>query len=406
MNIIPVLRALERRKAGAVLIALQIALTIAVLSNSLSVVQQRLAHMHRPSGMDEANIFTMTNQFAGAMDDLSARVQGDLAELRAIPGVEDAVAVHSFPLRGYGGSTGVTLTPDPKATSVNAAEYSFSERALGTWGLRLIAGRNFTPAEVQEFKFGTSWAPPAICLVTQALAAALFPKGDALGKNIYLTRDTPTLIIGIIERAQTPWAAHESAAFGAEYAVAEPVRYVSAVLAYVVRTQPGKGASLVSVARARLYALSRSRIISDAQTFAETRAQQYRSDRSLALVLAAVCALMLSVTAFGIVALTTNWVVQRRRLIGMRRALGARRVDILHYFQTENLLIAGLGGVLGIALALGGNTWLASTLEMTRISLVYVIAGTGAVLLMGQVAVLWPALRAASISPAAAIRDL
>ena len=50
------------------------------------------------------------------------------------------------------------------------------------------------------------------------------------------------------------------------------------------------------------------------------------------------------------------WVGQRRRYIGMRRALGARRIDILRYFQTENLLIAGSGVLLGgILLGLGGN---------------------------------------------------
>ena len=56
------------------------------------------------------------------------------------------------------------------------------------------------------------------------------------------------------------------------------------------------------------------------------------------------------------------WVGQRRRQIGMRRALGARRIDILRYFHTENLLIAGIGALLGVAGGLGTNLWMATHL--------------------------------------------
>ncbi|HEV2703901.1 MAG TPA: ABC transporter permease [Steroidobacteraceae bacterium] len=400
----PIIRALRHRKIGAVLIGLQIALTIAILANSLSVVQQRIAHMRRPTGLDEADIFTMANQFSGSMTDLSARIQADLARLRAIPGVVDAVAVHSFPLRGYGGSTGVTRTSDLKASSVNAAEYSFPERTLQTWGLRVIAGRNFTATEFKEQPVGTDWAPPPVVIVSQALAKALFPRGDALGKDIYLTSSAPTRIIGIVERAQTPWAANESVLFGAENAVLEPIQTVSPSIAYVVRTRPGRNAALLAVAQQQLYTLSRARIISEAQTFAETRAERYRSDRSLILILAVVCLLMMMVTVLGIVALTAYWVVQRRKYIGMRRALGARRADVLRYLQTENLLIAGFGAVLGVVMGLAGNAWLASAFEMTRFSAAYIIVAAIMLLLLSQIAVLWPALRAAMLPPVAAIR--
>jgi putative ABC transport system permease protein len=99
-------------------------------------------------------------------------------------------------------------------------------------------------------------------------------------------------------------------------------------------------------------------------------------------------------------------VAQRRRQIGVRRALGARRIDIVRYFQTENLLIAGAGGALGICLALAGNLWLVTHLEMTRLSLGYVLAGAAIVLALSQASVLWPAARAASLPPAMATRNV
>jgi putative ABC transport system permease protein len=406
MDVIPIVRALGRRKIGATLIVLQVALTVAILSNSLAVVQQRLAHMKRPSGLDEANIFTMANQFAGTSQDLSARVQADLTQLRAIPGVVDAVASQSFPLRGYGRSTSVMRASDSKGTAINAADYAISERTLDTWGVKLVAGRNFTHAEIREFQLGSKWVASPVAIVTQPLARTLFPRADALGHEIYLMAGVPTRIVGIVERAQTPWAAHESAMFPAEYAVLEPVQWVATNVAYSVRTQPGKSAALLPVAQKQLYALSRARVISEAHTFVDTRADQYRSDRSLGLILAVVCALLLVVTALGIIALTTFWVAQRSRQIGMRRALGARRVNIIQYFHVENLLIAGVGAVLGVVLAMGGNLWLATTLETGRVGMGYLCLGALVVLALSQAAVMWPALRAASLPPAAAIRGL
>ena len=117
-----------------------------------------------------------------------------------------------------------------------------------------------------------------------------------------------------------------------------------------------------------------------------------------------VCVALLAVTAFGIVGLTSYWVAQRRRQIGIRRALGATRNAIMRYFQTENLLIAGAGAAIGVALAVALNLWMVTTFEMQRLHTGYALVGAVAVLLLGQAAVLWPAFRAASIPPALATR--
>ncbi len=90
----------------------------------------------------------------------------------------------------------------------------------------------------------------------------------------------------------------------------------------------------------------------------------------------------------------------------MHRSLGATRGDILSYFLTENLLI-GMGGVLlGIALAIGLNLWMVTRFEMQHLSLWYVLAGAVALLLLGQGAVLAPALRASRVPPVEATRSV
>jgi putative ABC transport system permease protein len=406
MEIAPVLRALTHRKIGVVLIVLQIALSVAILANSLSIVQERQGLMRRPSGLDEANTFSMTNQFTGSVSDLLARIRADLAALRGIPGVVDAAAVQSFPLRGYGASTTVTLRPDDRSP-FNAAEYSLTLNGLHTWDMKLIAGRNFHADEIKEFWLGVSNGTPPTAIITRALAERLFPHGGALGQNVYLGTSAPTQIIGIVERAQTPWAAGSAwGTFGPEESLLVPFQWVSPTVAYVVRTEPGRNEAVLAQAQKRLFALSRARVISDAQTFADTRAEQYRSARALGLVLTVVCGLLLAVTAFGVVALTSYWVSQRRRQIGLRRAVGARRLDIVQYFQVENLLISGFGAALGVAVGLAGNMWLASAFEMARMSAGYIIAAASILLVLSQGAVLWPAYRAASISPSLATRGL
>jgi putative ABC transport system permease protein len=90
----------------------------------------------------------------------------------------------------------------------------------------------------------------------------------------------------------------------------------------------------------------------------------------------------------------------------MRRALGARRIDILRYFQMENLLIAGGGAVLGIAAGLGANLWLATHLAVTRMSPLYICLGAIVVLILSQLAALWPAIRASTVPPSLAARGL
>ncbi len=99
------------------------------------------------------------------------------------------------------------------------------------------------------------------------------------------------------------------------------------------------------------------------------------------------------------------WVTQRRKQIGVRRALGARRVDILRYFVTENVMITSAGVAAGVMLAIGLNELLVSQLEMTKLPLPYLLGGIGVFYLLGIGAVYGPAWRAASISPATATRS-
>jgi putative ABC transport system permease protein len=407
MEIVPILLQLRRRKLGAFLVALQVALTIAIVCNSMSIIYQRVQQIRRPSGLDETNTFTMWNEFVGPSTELAARIQGDLAVLRALPGVVEVSATNSFPLRGYGQRITVNLALDQRKASANAARYHVDERAIDAWGVRLLSGRWFTADEVRNVS-GSEKVSSASAIVTESLAQVLFPKGDALGKEVYLDATARTRIVGIIQKAQAPWAANglDESEWPSEHSVFLPQQDIRKSLVYLVRTRSGQREATMSAAKAALFYSSRSRILDDTVTFAQTREAIYRATRGLGETLAILSVLLLSVAACGIFGLTTFWVAQRRRQIGMRRALGARRRHILEYFHTENLLIAGAGGVAGVALGVAANLWLATQLQLKTMAVGYLLFGALLVLALSQAAVIWPAVRAASISPASAMRDM
>jgi len=405
MEIMPILRALRRNKVGAVLIALQIAVTLAIISNSLSMIQNRVQWMQRPSGIDEANIFAFRNTWSADPPDLKARIEADLAALRSLPGVVDAEATNNTPLAGNEWHWPLAKGSDHQEFIAWAAIYTVDEHGLATYGLNLIAGRWFSASEVGDIRIRETRFPPSI-VVTQSVAKRLFPAGHALGQELYFEHTGSSRIVGVVEQMQRPSDAPNWGNPWAEYSILVPFQFLNNGLIYVVRTRAGQQAAVMRAAPARLFELTHERIIQDVQSFSEIRSRAHRNNRATVIMLAVLGTLLMAITAFGVIGLTMYWVGQRRRHIGLRRALGARRGDILCYFHTENLLIAGTGCIVGVALGLAGNTWLAARLEIARMSFGYASVGALIVLALCQLAVLWPALRAASVPPAIATRGL
>jgi putative ABC transport system permease protein len=388
------------------LIALQMAVTLAILCNGLFIVEQRLSLSRRPSGLDEPNVFALTNFWVGNPVDLPARTQADLAALRTLPGVVAATVTNSYPMSGGGSSEGVKLNPEQLEPTALTALYFVDEQGLAAMGVKLIAGRNFSADEVLDKPGYDSQVPPTAVIITRALAETLFPGQSAVGKSIYVQFQKRTVpIVGIVDRLQVPWVQGDSwAEKFSDNSTIEPYHYSATYCHYLIRAQPGQLATVIRVAQQRLYQVSRARVLEKAVPMLEARSNAYQDDRGLAVILMVVCASLLVVTAFGIVGLTSYWVAQRRRQIGIRRALGATRNAIVRYFQTENFMIAISGAAVGVAMAVALNLWMVSAFAMQRLQIGYALIGAAVVLLLGQAAVLWPALKAASIPPALATR--
>jgi putative ABC transport system permease protein len=405
MELRPILSAMRRNKLGPALIGMQMAFTLAILANGLTLIQQRLMWSDRPTGIDEPDIFVMSSESLDHLQDPAARLTADVAALRSLSEVVDAYATNFYPLQGGGRWQSVNLTRDQKIPTADTTYYFVDEHALDTLGLKLIAGRNFVAEEITD-RSATAVPQAGGLIVTQALANKLFPAGNALGQSIFVESATVSSpIIGIVDQLQTPFASLAGPAGSfANNSVLAPYRLLADSNVYMVRSRPGRIGDAMRAAERRLFAIDGDRIL-HSESMAQVRAAAYRDAHGFAVLLGTVCSALLAVTAFGIVGLTSYWVTRRRRQIGIRRALGATRGAIFGYFQTENFLIASAGALVGVAFAVGLNLWLVSSFEMVRLQTGFALVGAGLMLLLGQVAAFWPALRAASISPALASRS-
>lgn len=404
MEIRPILSALLRSKTGAFLIAAQVALTLAILGNAIYIVQDRLAIAARPTGTDEANLFYI--RFYGFRDgiDVPAMLDADLAMMRAMPGVKSVATANMAPLTQSGWNLSVQPNSnDDSVESTNTAFYYSSENLVETLGLELTEGRYFTPDEVQVIEPSVANVDPRHTVITRTLARHLFPDASTyVGKVIYLG-DARMEVVGVVEKLQSPWAQLGEAA---ERSIIVPMRQLDPSAAYVVRTEPGQLDRLMREVEDKLVAARDDRVHLSTTSLVEARANRYRADRSLAWMLVTIMGLLLMVTASGIVGMASLWVNQRRKQIGVRRAIGARQRDILRYFLVENFLVTSFGIAVGLALAVALNQWLVSALEVPRLPLHYLPGGVVALWALGLLAALGPAWRAARIPPAEATRSV
>lgn len=418
MNLHPTLSALRRHKAGVFLIAMQIALTLAIVCNAVFIIGERMVRIDRPTGLNEDNLFLITQQWVGApsMDteagvaELDSMLKADLAALRDLPDVASASFVGSLPLLNSSWNGQVSTKPgenDPGDINAQTTQYYFGKDVAETLGYRVIAGRDFLLGEYRNHGFRDQFTP-AVVMITQAIADKLYPEG-AVGKTIYMSGGSePSTIVGVVERLQVPSTQSWASSF-VWNATLIPARLNGFFSRYAVRAKPGRMDEAMAAARDALYAVTPMRVVDDefgVKSFAEIRADAYKGDVGMAILMGMICLILVLVTAAGIVGLTSFWVGQRRKQIGVRRALGARKLDILRYFQLENLIIAGGGALLGIALAVGLNLLLMQQFEMDRLPIPYVLAGVVLVLLLGQAAAIIPARRAAEVPPVVATRSV
>jgi putative ABC transport system permease protein len=401
-NLRPIASALWRNRTGAILVAFQIAIGLAVLVNAVYVVKQRVEKIGRPTGMDTANMIWVSSQGFAKEFDHDASWRADLAAIRAIPGVEAASLISNIPLSGSGSSSGFEPKPGQDTTeSVPANTYLVDEHAIAALGVTLSSGRPFEPQEILPAIETFDSAPQAI--VSKAFAKGLFPDDpNPVGKTFYDGLDKPIAIVGIIEHMHGAWVGWDKL----DHVVLFPRIDNGPSSIYLVRAEPGRRDAVMRDIEVKLGDSNPGRLLRWVRSMDYFIHKSYLDDRNMAIFLASVTSALLAITALGIFGLATFNVSTRIRQIGTRRAVGARRMDIVRHFLVENWMVTTAGVVAGCAGALAIGYWISVKYELPRLDLYYLVGGVFTIWLIGLAAALQPARRASAISPAVASRTV
>lgn len=396
----PLCRALGRQRSRFILIALEIALTLAIATNCINLLIDLRNVMLRPSGMDEENQISVgVRPFSEDLRDEAAGRQSrllDLERLRQIPGVKAAAMINAVPLSGGGSSTG-RRPAGSEITPIQAPYFEVTNQAVQAFGVELSAGRDFVP---EDFLIENN----KNILISESLGRKLFPEGNLVGQKIQSrVGDEVQTIVGVVATMSSAWP--DSSLYGDAIMVPTVDVGFREYSRFLVRTEPGRRDEVAALIDRALLERHQGRLI-EVQTMAEVRGDTFRNSVGLIRLLSGVVILLVLVTALGIAGLTSFSVTQRIKQIGTRRALGATRLDILRYFLVENWIVTTAGLVVGVAASLGLNSALLNWADAPRLSFALIAGGMVMLWMVGLGAAFAPARRAMMLPPVIATRSV
>ncbi|RMH16330.1 MAG: ABC transporter permease [Acidobacteria bacterium] len=316
----------------------------------------------------------------------------------AVPGIElvaPKIEIEPYKILAAGGS-------------VEARVYGVADRHAELVGLQVIEGRFLDARDVREHA--------QVAVIGDAVRRALFGFGDALGEHLKVN-DVWLEVIGVLAPAggeidsfQGVQIGSPSSAVYLPYTTAQrkfdqdplaaPLSEIVVRLADAERVQPT--AEVIDALLERLHAGADDyQLVVPEALLAESR----RTQRMFNLVMGCIAGISLLVGGIGIMNIMLAMVLERTREIGVRRAVGARRKDILYQFIVESFTLSALGGVLGVLMGLAIARGVAASAGWpTLVTLWSILLATGVALLVGLSSGLYPALRAARLDPIESLR--
>ncbi|MEM7277414.1 MAG: ABC transporter permease, partial [Pseudomonadota bacterium] len=199
MEIRPILSAMWRNRTGSVLVALQIALTLAIVVNCLFLAATRTEFIGRDSGIDTQNIIAVASMGFGSNYDHSTTLTDDLELIRSLPGVVAATSSNHIPLSGSGSASGFRASMEEDAPRASANYFHFDHQAEQALGVKIIEGRGFYESEMISANSDSLGRMPGQVVISQALAERLYPDEPALGKPVFNNLGESATIVGIVE---------------------------------------------------------------------------------------------------------------------------------------------------------------------------------------------------------------
>lgn len=390
----PLFQAMSRHRAIAGLLALQVALAAAACANTFAMLAGDISAMRLPSGMDEAGLVMMPMPTDGAL-----ALPEAMARLRALPGVRDVVAIGGTPfgidISGHASRDAAGLD------GVAASRYQATQGAVATLGLDLVAGRDFSRDEFPAG--GNGDASPGTAIVSHALARRLLGSDQAaIGRMLYLDGE-PLRIVGVVASLLRGQPSVDSVAGENQFSLLVPGTPDPHLGAYALRVDPSDARNVASSAAIAL-AVPGASAPDVPGTLADARADHFAKARADVALLAAATVAFLGATAIGIFGLSYFWVRRRTAAIGIRRALGASRGAVVRGLLAENMAVVIAGNAAGALCALAANRWLVANSGIRPLPFACLAVALAATWVVAGLAALLPALRAASVAPAMALR--
>ena len=400
MPIGPIVRAMKHNRMRFALIILEIAITLAIVTNAVNMILSERSKMTKVSGFDDDNLlFMVATPFAPEFQEpmyVENVVNADVRAIRGVPGVKTAAVTGFLPWQG-GGSSG-TFKADGYPDKFQAQFYGTRGDLIGALGGKLKEGRAFvendTPNDPNEFT--------KVTIISSALAKKLWPNGSAIGRVITTGEgERPRTVVGVIDQFYNPYAWNIG-----EYVLFTPGRsYDGGGSTYLIRTEPGAAKAVAQALEPALVKVNGGRVFR-LITIPQTKENFFAGGTLVIRAMTAIIIVLVFITALGILGITSLAVSERTKQIGTRRALGATKGDILKHFLAENWIVTTIGLILGVIATYALNFFLVSQLTDTKMP--WYLVGIGIVLLWlnGLIATIPPALRAASVSPAIATRTV
>ncbi len=390
------------------LIVLQIAVASAILCNTLFLLVQQAGPLLTNDGIARNEIIVVDQVVNGGGTWTAAQGRAGADALARIPGVKHASAVVGAPMRQT-----LTMVFDVKSRNGPALQVSgfMGEKLIDTYGLQLSRGRDFLDEEYSDLQLSNNDSVTTPVILTEALARALFGNDNPVGQS--LTSDegkTRYVVVGVVAHLMRYQLA-ELDDGKAEFAMLVPRRAASLpLLSFVVRADAAQRSAVLKAVPQVLKDTYLGQMAKGFEPvvaeYEQLREKGLRTRRAAVWLLVTVNAVIATITLIGIASLSGYWIQQRTRQIGIRRALGATRAQILRHFLAENLLLSCLGLFVGLLLAVLINQWLMQYYELPRLPLAYLPTAALLLVLLGQLAVLLPARRAARLPPASATRSV
>lgn len=356
----PIVKSLWRKPTGPLLLIIQLALSIAIISNAFAFIAQRHAYVSEDPGFKVEGLLKFSARQDPQKGSLDETINRDMAYLRSLSYVESATAITGIPLSSMGGTSGVSTelgqegVTSNTAVSTAASIMRIAEQGIPTLGARIIQGRDFNPGEYLRYD-RTSPPQTGSIIITHALAKTLFPNDDnVLGKTIYEAGDSAFTVVGVIDDMFGHFLKWDFP----RHVIIFPHLSLDDSMHYLVRVDPRDQKELMSEIARDLRNLNKGRILDDGRTMEDVVYGAYAGDHAMIKLLSVVLIMLVGVNALGVLGLTSFWVSQRRKHIGIRRALGATRMAIMRYFIVENVILVTCAVSLGAVAAIGTSIYM------------------------------------------------